>query len=79
MLLKKHRSHLSIADNVEFEILNQLVCVGLLEEEVLLLLGQPADSCVRGPEECHRFVNGIVDQSKQFVFLQRARYFSVCM
>lgn len=79
MLLKKHRSHLSIGDNVEFEILHQFVCVGLLEEEILLLLGQTADSCVRGPEECHRFVNGIIDQPKQFVFLQHAKYFSACM
>lgn len=79
MPLKKHRSHLSIADNVEFEILHQFVRVGLLEEEVLLLLGQPANSCIRGPEECHGFVNGIVDQPKQFVFLQQAKYFSVWM
>lgn len=63
----------SIADNVELEVLHQFVCVGLLEEEVLLLLRQPPDGCVGGPEERDWFVDGVVDQPKQVVFLQNSR------
>lgn len=58
---------------MEFEVLHQFVSVGLFEEEVLLLLWQPTDSCVCGPEECDGFVNRIVDQAKQVVFLQHAK------
>lgn len=66
------RAYRSVTDNVEFEVLHQLVGVGLLEEEVLLLLGQPTDGCVSGPEECDWFVNGIVDQPQQVVLLQHS-------
>lgn len=67
------RAYRSIADNVEFEVLHQFFGVGLLEEEVLLLLWQPTDGCVCGPEECDGFVDGIVDQPKQVVFLQHSK------
>lgn len=70
---KKARAYRSVTDNVEFEVLHQFVGVGLLEEEVLLLLWQPTDGCVCGPEERDGFVNGIIDQPKQVVFLQHRR------
>lgn len=58
---------------MEFEVLHQFVSVGLLEEEVPLLLWQPTDSCVCGPEERDGFVNRIVDQPKQVIFLQHTK------
>ena len=58
---------------MEFEVLHQFVRVGLLEEEVLLFLRQSTDGCVCGPEERDGFVNRIVDQPKQVVFLQRTK------
>lgn len=58
---------------MEFEVLHQFVGVGLLEEEVLLLLWQTPDGCVCGPEKRDGFVDGIVDQPKQVVFLQNSK------
>lgn len=67
------RTYCSITDNVEFEVLHQFLGVGLPEEEIPLLLWQAPDGRVCGPEECHGFVNGIVDQPKQVVLLQHSK------